>query len=124
GFFGYFFTPNVMYSLVRQIVNHTIQNLEPVQYWAIGNEVPLNSTAAAAFYGKLINTAIAGIHVRLPNALVGTDDMLTTPYFDYFTKNTPKIGYLGFHWYQSWGICVDQFGNYCPPRGQPQGTPT
>ena len=120
---GYFLAQSVIYALVRQIANHTYANNETIDYWSIGNEVPLNSSAEAIAYSKEINTAITAIHVLYPTARVGTDDMSSTTYLSVFAKHTPNVGFLSFHYYQSWGMCVNSTGSYCAPKGQPNGTP-
>jgi hypothetical protein len=121
---GYFFTPGVMYALVSQIANHTYAAGETVRYWSVGNEVPLNGTTEVTAYIRLINAAIKAAHVLYPAALVGTDNMLSTAYLATFAKYAPKVGFLSFHYYPAWGMCVNQTGQYCPPTGQPNGTTT
>ena len=120
---GYFFTPAAIYALVRQISNFTTGIGEPIQFWSIGNEVPLNSSKEVSAYSGVINAAIAAAQVNDPGALVGTDDMLSTTYLAQFAQDAPGVGFLSFHYYQSWGMCVNATGQYCPPIGQPNGTP-
>ncbi len=124
GLLGYLMTPAAMYALVRQIENHTIANSESVLYWSIGNEVPINSTAEAAAFSRVVNAAARAVHAGLPNDLVGSDDMMSPTYLGTFARDTTGVGFLSFHWYQSWGICVNATGSYCPPAGAPNGTPT
>lgn len=119
---GFLITPGAMYALVRQIANHTYASGESVAYWAVGNEVPLNSTAAGKEFGSLLNAGIAAAQVRYPHAKVGSDDFLTTTYLPIIAQRSPGVGFLAFHWYQSWGICVNASGDYCPPAGQPNGS--
>jgi hypothetical protein len=121
-FSGFMITPGAMYALIRQIANHTYATGETVTDWAVGNEVPLNSTAAGKMFGNILNAGIAAAQVRYPHARVGSDDFLTTTYLPIIAQRSPGVGFLAFHWYQSWGICQNASGDYCAPRGQPNGS--
>jgi hypothetical protein len=108
-------------SYVGAIVNHTLATHATVLYWSIGNEVPLDNRAVVAGYIRLFNTAASVIHSALPNALVGSDEMMNRTYFSQFARSASGVGFLSFHYYPGDGVCTSA-GHYCAPLGRGQGS--
>ena len=122
---GYFPTPGAFNAIVRGVANHTYLSSEPILYWSIGNEVPIPSSKAAVAYAQLLGVAVSALqHHRYPDARVGTDDSLDKNYLPTFAQYAPNLGFLSFHFYPSWGICLTANHTYCPPSGPRNGSPT
>ena len=91
-------------------------------YWAIGNEIPINTTEEAVQYAHLIEAAVRAVHVTYPNGLVGTDVRLAPTYLPTIGQNAPDTGFLGFHHYSTVSLCMTPGGQYCAPSGGNNGT--
>jgi hypothetical protein len=121
GGIGYFPANGAWTAFVDGIVNHTIAAGQHIVDWTIGNELPMDNWAIVEGYTNLFNLASIAIHAKLPNALVGSDDMTNTTYEEYFANHAQNVGFLSFHYYASVGICIHN-GVYCPPEGAPLGS--
>ncbi len=123
GLSGYFPTPTAYATFVGAIVNHTLSENETIQYWNIGNEMPLLNQSIVQGYIELFNVAERVIHDAFPTARVGSDVMLNSTYFSLFARDAREVGYLSFHFYPGAGLCVHG-GVYClPQRGNGTATP-
>ncbi|MCI4316900.1 MAG: hypothetical protein L3J96_00035 [Thermoplasmata archaeon] len=122
GLSGHFLSQGAMYAIIRQFANHTQALGVNVEYWAIGNEIPLNSTEQAIEYGHLIEAAVRAVHVTYPTALVGTDVRLSPTYLATIAQSAPDTGFLGFHHYSTVSLCMTPGGKYCAPSGGSNGT--
>lgn len=118
---GYFPTSAAYAAYVSAVVNHVVASKETINYWSVGNEMPLMNQTIVHEYIHLFNTAEAVIHAKIPGALVGSDVMTNRTYIGDFAKNAKGVGFLSFHYYGSLGMCVVN-GGYCPPQGGGMGT--
>ncbi|MCI4327025.1 MAG: hypothetical protein L3K16_05250 [Thermoplasmata archaeon] len=119
---GYFPTEAAYASYVGVVVQHVKTTSDPVQYWLIGNEMPLVNASIVAEYIQLFNIAETTIHSVLPAALVGSDSMTNRTYFSQFASGARGVGFLSFHYYPATGIC-EVNGTYCAPNSTGLGTP-
>src|SRR5271170_60763 len=86
-----------------------------IEYWNVGNEVPVgvNKSTAAAFV-TLFNAAAVDIHSVLPSALVGSDVFTWPTKESYFAGALHGVGFLAFHDYPATGLCANA-ATYCVP---------
>ncbi|MFI5418519.1 MAG: hypothetical protein ACHQ2Y_06465 [Candidatus Lutacidiplasmatales archaeon] len=112
---GYFPNDSAYYTYVSDFVNATIARNISIQYWNIGNEVPVKYGAnVTAEFTQIFNIASLAIHQYLPNASVGTDVMLVPTSFPYFAAHALNVGYLSFHYYPVNNTCPTT-NTYCVP---------
>ena len=119
---GYLADPVAYRAYVQVIVNHIHSMNQSVEYWTVGNELPMiNQSVVDAFIG-LFNIAETVIHATYPNALVGSDVMMMDPDLSpRLRQQCDPRGFLSFHFYPSTGLCVIN-GTFCPPSGPGLGT--
>jgi hypothetical protein len=86
-----------------------------IEYWNIGNEVPVgvNVTVAAAFV-TLFNAAARAVHSVLPNALVGSDVFTWPGREKFFATAIQGAGFLAFHAYPATNLCPTP-SQFCVP---------
>lgn len=86
-----------------------------IEYWNIGNEVPVgvNVTVAAAF-ATLFNAAAKAVHSVLPDALVGSDVFTWPGREKFFATAIRGAGFLAFHAYPATNLCPAP-SQFCVP---------
>lgn len=118
---GYFAAGAAYATYVKTIVQHVKAIGGTVEYWTIGNEIPLTNATVVDEYIALFNVASPIIHATFPGARVGSDVMMYKAYLPTFAQFAKGVGFLSFHFYPSIGICVKN-GTYCPPAGPGEGS--
>jgi hypothetical protein len=118
---GYFPVLAAYATYIRTIVTQVKAVGGNVEYWGIGNELPLTNATVVGEFIDLFNVAAPIIHATFPKAKVGTDVMMNKTYMPTFAKFAKGVGFLSFHFYPSIGICVKN-GTYCPPAGPGLGS--
>jgi hypothetical protein len=113
---GYLPTPASYLSFIEGLVNHTAAIGEFVQYWSIGNEMPLPNASIVGAYIQVFNAAEQVINSRSAASLVGSDVMTTKQYLPTFAADAHGVGFLSFHFYPSSALTFVN-GSYAPPNG-------
>ncbi len=112
---GYFPTVAAYATYLTTFANLVKSNGWSIEYWNIGNEVPVgvNASVAAAF-ATLFNAAARAVHSVLPNALVGSDVFTWPGREKFFATAIQGAGFLAFHAYPATNLCPTS-SQFCVP---------
>ncbi|HEV2450296.1 MAG TPA: hypothetical protein VGU43_07830 [Thermoplasmata archaeon] len=112
---GYFPALTAYKTYVTQLATDMKSHGWTINYWNIGNEVPVAiGQKLATAYAYVFNVAAAAIHSVFPAALVGWDTALGKHLLPFFETHIVGVGFLGIHTYPAGNICGG--GAYCPPN--------
>jgi hypothetical protein len=112
---GYYPALGAYRTYLTTFANDVVAHGWTINYWNIGNEVPVgfNKSVASTFV-TLFNSAAADIHSVLPHALVSSDVFTWPTKEKYFAGVVKGAGFLSFHIYPATGLCANP-AKYCPP---------